>query len=107
MAATTDKNTKTRIANTLTWLGAVVGGFGALAMLIKLKITITPEMQNVLFYKGLFIGSAVLIALGAVWGRQGRKEIGELEDAKANELASGSGSQLGVGTRKDPLKEKL
>jgi len=105
--AGTNGNAKTRIASTLTWIGAAVGGFGALAMLIKLKITITPEMQNVLFYKGLFIGSAVLIVLGAVWGRQGRREIRETEQFKANELASGSESQLGVETDRDSLKERL
>jgi hypothetical protein len=47
---------------------------GAAAMAVKLKMTLTPGMQEVFFYKGMFAASAVLLILGAWYGRQGRIE---------------------------------
>lgn len=76
---------KRKIASILTMTGAGIGVFGAISMAIRLKIVLSPEQQQVLFYKGLFAGAAVLLVLGAIFGRQGRIE--EEEDA-ANQLSS-------------------
>lgn len=65
---------KQRLGDTLTKVGAAVGFFGVVAMAIKLKITITPEMRDVLFYKGLFAAAAVMLLAGAWYGREGRIE---------------------------------
>jgi hypothetical protein len=61
-----------RIGDTLTILGALVGVFGVVAMAIKLKIVLTPDMQQLLFYKGLFAAAAGLLVVGAWIGRRGR-----------------------------------
>jgi hypothetical protein len=100
-----DGNDKVRMGNTLTRVATFLGGLGALTMLIKLKVELTPSMKQVLFYPGLFAASAVLILLGAWYGREGRREIQEAR--KLDELASGSGSQLGVRTQRDTLKEEI
>lgn len=86
---------KTSVGNTLTKVGAAIGFLGAVAMVVKLKITLTPQMQEVLFYKGLFAASATLLILGAWYGREGRREARERELAsKADELSAGSADQL-------------
>jgi hypothetical protein len=61
-----------RLGDILTALGAVVGVFGVIAMAIKLKIVLTPDMQQLLFYKILFAGAAGLLIVGAWMGRQSR-----------------------------------
>jgi len=94
MEGTMNGKTKTRIANTLTRIGSVLGGVGAISLLVNMKAHTGP-MSDVQLYKGFFLASAILIVLGAIWGRQGRQEMKEEEEArKANELTSGSGSQL-------------
>lgn len=70
---------KRRVGSALTRAGAIIGTLGAVAMLIKLKVVIGPGVQQ-LPYQGLFAASAVLIVLGAMYGRQGRNEE---EEAKA------------------------
>lgn len=91
MTATNDGKIKTRVGNVLTRVGAAVGVFGVVAMAIKLKIELTPQAQQVLFYKGLFAAAAVLLILGAWYGREGRRQVREAQ--KENELTPGSGSQ--------------
>lgn len=104
MADTISGKTKRRVANTLTRVGTVLGGLGAISLLINMKAHIAP-LHDVQLYKGFFLGSAVLIVLGAIWGRQGREEMKEEEEARrANELTSGSGSQLDYSAR--PLGER-
>ena len=102
MAGTNDGKIKTRVGNTLTKVGAAVGFFGVVAMAIRLKIELTPQAQQVLFYKGLFAAAAVLLVLGAWYGREGRRQASEAE--KANELTPGSGSQLDFSTT--PLADR-
>jgi len=104
MAETINGKTKTRLANTLTRVGSVLGGLGAISLLINMKAHIA-QLHDVQLYKGFFLGSAVLIVLGAIWGRQGRQEMKEEEDArKASELTSGFGSQLDYSA--PPLSER-
>lgn len=62
----------TRVGNILTAVGAIVAVFGVIAMVTRLKITLTPEMQELLFYKGLFAAAAGLLIAGALIGRRGR-----------------------------------
>ena len=100
-----DANDKVRMGNTLTRVATFLGGLGALTMLIKLKMELSPSAKQVLFYPGLFAASAVLILLGAWYGREGRREIAEAR--KLDELASGSGSQLGVDAQREVVKEEL
>jgi hypothetical protein len=78
---------KKRLGDTLIRIGAVVGALGAAAMAIKLKMTLTPGTQDVLLYKGMFAASAVMLILGAWYGRQGRVE--QAEEKKAAELGAG------------------
>jgi energy-converting hydrogenase Eha subunit B len=75
---------KRRLGDNLVRAGAFVGVIGAIAMAVKLKIELTPGMQQVLFYKGTFAAAAVLLILGAWYGRQGRIE--EAEAKKMEEL---------------------
>ena len=77
---------KKRLGDTLIRVGAVVGTLGAAAMAIKLKMTLTPGMQEVFFYKGMFAASAVMLILGAWYGRQGRIE--QEEERKRAELSA-------------------
>lgn len=104
MSDALDGKAKIRMANTLTRVATFLGGLGALTMLIKLKMEISPAMKQVLFYPGLFATAAVLILLSAWYGREGRRELAESQ--KQNELASGSEGQLGFMESKDRLKEE-
>lgn len=79
---------KKRLGNILTKVGAAVGIFGVFAMAINLKITITPGMQEVLFYKGLLAAAPMMLIAGAWFGREGR--IDEAESKKRAELESSS-----------------
>lgn len=79
---------KKRLGDMLIRVGAVVGTLGAAAMAIKLKMTLTPGMQEVFFYKGMFAASAVMLILGAWYGRQGRIE--QEEEKKLAELSAPS-----------------
>jgi hypothetical protein len=88
-----DGNAKVRMGNTLTRVATFLGGLGAVTMLLRLKLELTPSTRQVLFYPGLFAASAVLIILGAWYGRDGRREIAE--SRKLDELTSGSENQLG------------
>jgi hypothetical protein len=69
-----ERNMSTRTAKALTWAGGLTGMLGVAAMAVGFKITLTPEMQEVLFYKGLFAASAVLLILGAIIGRRGHRQ---------------------------------
>jgi len=80
---------KRRIGDNLIRAGAVVGAFGAIAMAIRLKVELTPGVQQLFYYKGTFAAAAVLLILGAWYGRQGRIE--EAEAKKLEELASPAG----------------
>jgi hypothetical protein len=104
MTSTDAGKSKRRIGKILTVVGAVLGGLGSLAFLIKLKLTLTPEMREVLFYKGLFAASLSLIALGAWYGREGRRGIMSAEQQK--ELTSGAEDQLDV-PKQERLQEEL
>jgi hypothetical protein len=79
---------KKRLGNTLIRIGAVIGALGAAAMAIKLKMTIEPGTQEVFFYKEMFAASAVMLILGAWYGRQGRVE--QEEEKKLAELGAPS-----------------
>ena len=76
---------KKRLGDMLIRVGAVVGTLGAAAML-------TPGMQEVFFYKGMFAASAVMLILGAWYGRQGRIE--QEEEKKLAELGAPSEMEL-------------
>lgn len=65
---------RSRLGTILTTVGGAVGMLGVIAMAIGLKATLTPAMQDILFYKGLFAGSAILILLGAIYGRRYGRE---------------------------------
>lgn len=54
----------------MTTVGGILGMAGVAAWLIGFKITITPGMQELLFYKGLFAASFGLMAVGAIIGRR-------------------------------------
>ena len=54
----------------MTTVGGILGMAGVVAWLIGFKITITPGMQELLFYKGLFAASFGLMAVGAIIGRR-------------------------------------
>ena len=54
----------------MTTVGGILGMAGIVAWLIGFKITITPGMQELLFYKGLFAASFSLMAVGAIVGRR-------------------------------------
>jgi hypothetical protein len=107
MTGTNDGKVKTRLGNTLTRVGAAVGVVGVIAMAIKLKIELSPQAQQVLFYKGLFAAAAVLLILGAWYGREGRQQAREAEAQKANELTPGSGGQLDFSSRPLADRERL
>lgn len=79
---------KKRLGDTLIRIGAIVGTLGAAAMAIKLKMTLTPGTQDVFVYKGMFAASAVMLILGAWYGRQGRIE--QEEEKKLAELGAPS-----------------
>lgn len=80
---------KKNLGRILTTMGAVIGVLGVGAMAIRLKIVLTPDMQQVLFYKGLFVASAVLLVLGAIYGRQARIEQREDEEDPTSSRSSG------------------
>jgi hypothetical protein len=80
---------KKRLGDMLIRAGAVVGTLGAAAMAIKLKMTVTPGVQEVFFYKEMLAASAVMLVLGAWYGRQGRIEQEE-EEKKLAELEAPS-----------------
>lgn len=105
MSPVNDGKIKTKVGNALTKVGAAVGIIGVVAMAIKLKIVLTPEIQQVLFYKGLFAAAAVLLIIGAWYGREGRREAREAR--KANELTPGSGSQLDFSGHRFAERERV
>lgn len=79
---------KKRLGDMLIRVGAIVGTLGAVAMGIKLKMTVTPGVQEVFFYKEMLAASAVMLILGAWYGRQGRIE--QEEEKKLAELEAPS-----------------
>lgn len=79
----------TTAAKALTTVGGLLGMVGVVAMAVGFKITLTPAMQEILFYKGLFAASAVLLVLGAVLGRQAHRQKEE-KRAAAGELRDGA-----------------
>lgn len=83
---------KKRLGDTLIRIGAIVGTLGAAAMAIKLKMTLTPGTQDVFVYKGMFAASAVMLILGAWYGRQGRIE--QEDEKKLAELGAPSDMPL-------------
>ena len=78
----TPGSVKRRIGKILTGVGATIGVLGVAAMAIRLKAVLGPGMQQILFYKGLFVGAAVLLVLGAIYGRQGRDEEAEATSSR-------------------------
>ena len=95
---------KFRVGKLLTAIGGAVGLLGAIAMGIKLKMTVTPAMHEVLVYRELFVASAVLLVLGAVFGRRERQERAELDAESLRELGGPSGFPLGEQTVADKSK---
>jgi hypothetical protein len=79
-----------RTGDILTTVGAALGVLGGIALGIKARITIVPSMHEVLFYRELFVASAVLLVLGAIIGRRQRAEKKELEARVESQLSSGS-----------------
>ena len=79
---------KKRLGDMLIRVGAVIGTLGAAAMGIKLKMTLTPGVQEVFVYKEMLAASAVMLVLGAWYGRQGRIE--QEEEKKLAELGAPS-----------------
>lgn len=65
-----NENRKNPAGIIMTTVGGILGMAGIVAWLIGFKITITPGMQELLFYKGLFAGSFGLMAVGAIIGRR-------------------------------------
>ncbi len=88
---------KRKAGSVLTRVGAAVGVLGAIAMLIRLKVVLGPGMEQVLFYKGLFASSAVLLLLGAIYGRQGRDEQKEAKTISSRPSDSLSTSSRDAG----------
>jgi hypothetical protein len=83
-----------RTGDILTTVGAALGVLGGIALGIEARVTMTPSMREVLFYKELFVASAVLLVLGAIIGRRQRAEKKELEARVESQLSRGS-SPLG------------
>ncbi len=83
-----------RTGDILTTVGAAIGVLGGIAMAVRLKLTITPELREVLFYKELFVASAVLLVLGAIIGRRQRAEK-QAWEAREQELLSGGPPPIG------------
>ena len=79
-----------RTGDILTTVGAAIGVLGGIAMAIKAKVTIDPAMREVLFYRELFVASAILLVLGAIIGRRQRTEKRQLEAREAELLSGGS-----------------
>lgn len=68
-----------RAGDVLTTAGAGLGVLGVIAMVIKLKMTITPGMQVVPFHRGLFAASAAFLLIGAWIGRREKAARREAE----------------------------
>lgn len=64
----------TTAAKVMTMAGGILGMAGVIAMAVGFKITLTPAMQELLFYKGLFAASAGLLIFGAILGRQAHRQ---------------------------------
>ena len=71
----------------MTTVGGILGMVGVAAWLIGLKMTLTPGLQEVQVYQGLFAASFSLIALGAVIGRRINSEHKAEETKALNESA--------------------
>ena len=96
---------KLRVGRLLTTIGGAIGLLGAIAMGIKLKMTVTPEMHEVLVYRELFVASAILLVLGAVFGRRERQERAEQEAESLREL--GGPSELPLDGEIEADKSKM
>ncbi|MEO8576638.1 MAG: hypothetical protein ABI556_08065 [Gemmatimonadales bacterium] len=81
--------TKNPAGKVMSTVGGILGMAGVVAWLVGFKITLTPGMQELLFFKGLFAASFSLIALGAIIGRRINKEEKSREDRLLNESAPG------------------
>lgn len=96
---------KVRVGKLLTAIGGAIGLLGAIAMGVKLKMTVTPEMHEVLVYRELFVASAILLVLGAVFGRRERQERAEQEAESLREL--GGPSELPLDSEFEVDKSKM
>ena len=96
---------KVRVGKLLTAIGGAIGLLGAIAMGVKLKMTVTPEMHEVLVYRELFVASAILLVLGAVFGRRERQEGVAQEAESLREL--GGPSELPLDTEIEADKSKM
>ena len=78
----TPGSVKRRIGTILTRVGATIGMLGVAAMAIRLKALVGPGLQQMLVYKGFFVAAAILLVLGAIYGRQGRDEDAEATSSR-------------------------
>lgn len=85
----TEDSKKNPAGKVMTTVGGVLGMAGVVAWLVGFKLTLTPGMQEVLFYKGLFAASFSLIALGAIIGRRVNSAHRAEKDRLLSESAPG------------------
>ena len=75
-------NMKASVGKILTAVGAGLGLLAAVAMGLKLKMTLTPGMHEVLVYRELFVASAVVLVVGAIIGRREIRRAAEFATRK-------------------------
>ena len=100
---------RSRLGTILTTVGGALGMLGVIAMAVGLKLTLTPQLQEILFYKGLFAASAVLILLGAIYGRRYRREVASIPAGTGDEQLLGEGGvehPANFGSRSDVAHER-
>ena len=69
------------VGNALVLAGGAVGIAAVVGLATDFKVVLTPEMVQLLVYKGLAAAAVGLIVVGSLLGRRGRQQESQADDA--------------------------